>query len=147
MIIMVIIIIKKTIIIMDYYYSAHVCHSVTLLAQNHYYSGSSPAAIAALDQYGIISYRVPNIYYTWVERDNCGQNALSKGISTKRESNPRGSAVIMSREHEPIQYSAPTLKLYLDSLPDYRRIYIYIHYYFLTFLLSAQMVLIEIDKE
>ena len=32
-------------------YSAHVCHSVTLLALNHYYPGFSPAAIAALEHY------------------------------------------------------------------------------------------------
>ena len=32
-------------------FSAHVCHSVTLLAVNHYYSGFSPAAIAALKHY------------------------------------------------------------------------------------------------
>ena len=31
---------------------------------------------------GINSCWVP-IYYTWVERDNCGQNALSKGIHTE----------------------------------------------------------------
>ena len=52
----------------------------------------SPAAIAALEHFiqGIISCRVP-IYHTWVERDNCGQNTLSKGIRTERESNTRPS--------------------------------------------------------
>ena len=30
-------------------------------------------------------------YYTWVKRDNCGQNALSKGVCTEWDSNPRSS--------------------------------------------------------
>ena len=53
---------------------------------------------------GINSCRVP-IYYTWVERDNCGQNAmpmdprinaLSKGIRTEWDSNPRRSDYVES---------------------------------------------------
>ena len=36
---------------------------------------------------GINSCGVP-IYYTWVERANCGQNALSRGIRTEWDSNP-----------------------------------------------------------
>ena len=65
---------------------------MTLLAINHYYPGFSPAAIArgARALQGIIFCRVP-IYYTWVVRDNCGQNTLSKGIRTERDSNPRPS--------------------------------------------------------
>ena len=39
---------------------------------------------------GIHSYQLP-IYYTWVERDNCGQNALSKGICSEWDSNLRPS--------------------------------------------------------
>ena len=39
---------------------------------------------------GINSCQVP-IYYTWVERDNCGQNALSRGIHIEWDLNPRPS--------------------------------------------------------
>ena len=51
---------------------------------------------------GINTCRVP-IYYTWVERDNCGQNALSKGIRTGgiRTHDP----LITSREHKPLHHS------------------------------------------
>ena len=34
--------------------------------------------VAHKESKGIDSYRVP-IYYTWVDRDNCGENSLSKG--------------------------------------------------------------------
>ena len=50
-------------------YCAHVCHTVTLLAQKHYYPSFSPAACGAEALEGINSCRVP-IYYTCVERDN-----------------------------------------------------------------------------
>ena len=33
----------------------------------------------------------PFTIYIWVERDNCGENALSRGIRTEWDSNPRPS--------------------------------------------------------
>ena len=36
---------------------------------------------------GIISCQVP-IYFTWVGRDNCGQNTLSRSICTEWDFNP-----------------------------------------------------------
>ena len=59
------------------------------------------SAIRAFE--GINSSRVP-IYYTWVERDNCGQNALPKGVRTEWDSNSRPSEC---REREPLHHSAP----------------------------------------
>ena len=56
------------------------------------------------------SCRVP-IYYTWVERDNCGQNALSKGLRTEWDSNPR-----------PSDYKSRVR----TTTPQYLYIYIYI---------------------
>ena len=50
-----------------------------------------PCSLSALGAFeGINSCWVP-IYYTWVERDNCGQNALSKGVRAEWDSNPRPS--------------------------------------------------------
>ena len=49
------------------------------------YPSCSLSALRAFE--GINSCWIP-IYYTWVERDNCGQNALSKGVRTERDSNP-----------------------------------------------------------
>ena len=46
------------------------------------------AAFNAKSIEGINSCRIP-IYYTWVERGNYGQNALSRGIRTEWDSNPR----------------------------------------------------------
>ena len=62
------------------------------LCSMHYYPGVSPhtATFSAMSIEGINSYRT-HIYYTWVERDNCGQKALSRSIRTKRKSNPRPS--------------------------------------------------------
>ena len=60
------------------------------MRSRHYYPSFNPhAAFSALRAFeGINSCWVP-IYYTWVERDNCGQNALSKGVRTEWDSNPR----------------------------------------------------------
>ena len=54
---------------------------------------------------GINTCRVP-INYTKVERDNCGQNALSKGIRTEWNSNPR-----------PSDYESRTRNHYTTVLP------------------------------
>ena len=64
----------------------------TSLCSMHYYPSGSPhnATFSAMSIEGINSYRT-HIYYTWVERDNCGQKALSRSIRTKRKSNPRPS--------------------------------------------------------
>ena len=63
------------------------------MRSRHYYPSFRPHA--AFQRYirafgGINSCWVP-IYCTWVERDNCEQNALSKGIRTEWDSNPRTS--------------------------------------------------------
>ena len=81
--------------IMDSYnYSAQFCHSVIILALNHYYPGFSPAAIAALEHYqvGIIDTgRYPFTKPGSRETNYCVQNVMSKGIRTERELIPRPS--------------------------------------------------------
>ena len=62
---------------------------------------------------GINSCWVP-IYYTWVERDNNGQYALSKGVRTEWDSNPR-DLLIASRECKPLHHSAPRCRLNADA--------------------------------
>ena len=55
-----------------------------------YYPSVSPhaASFSSKSIEGTQSFRVP-IYFTWVERDDCGENALSRGIRNQRNSNPR----------------------------------------------------------
>ena len=73
-------------------YIAHITSNGVSMRSRHYYPSFSPqCSLSALRAFeGINSCWVP-IYYTWVERDNCGQNALSKGVRTEWDSNPRPS--------------------------------------------------------
>ena len=57
--------------------------SATLQALNH-----SPAAIAAHEHYKKLIPAGYPFTTPGSRRENCGPNALSKGIRTKRESNP-----------------------------------------------------------
>ena len=61
----------------------------------------------------INSYQVP-IYYTWVERDNRGQNALPRGMRTgwNRTTDP----LITSPEPDPVHNSALTNELLIVVL-------------------------------
>ena len=73
-------------------YSAyHIQYGITMRSKALLPQLQPPCSLSALRAFkGINSCWVP-IYYTWVKRDNCGQNALSKGIRTEWDSNPRPS--------------------------------------------------------
>ena len=69
---------------------------------------------------GIKSYWVP-IYLPWVERDNCGQNALCRGIRTYCPgSNPAWDPLIMSRDHELIHHTAATYYHFIHFRREWR---------------------------
>ena len=74
-----------------FFYSAYHIQIASICAWGIITPALAPCSLLALIAFeGINSCWVP-IYYTSVERDNCGQNTLSRGIRTEWDSNQRPS--------------------------------------------------------
>ena len=104
-----------------------------MISLTYYYSGFSRAAYRCSKALqGISSCRVP-IHYTWVKRDNCGQNTLSKGIRTEWDMNPRPSDYKLRAQTTTPQCShtcsiaiAPVLHIELAHTPQ--QIFFFVHH-------------------
>ena len=83
--------------------------AVTPLALNHYYPGFSPVAIAVLEHYKEqFPAGYPNFTTPW-SRETIIVDKMPCLRAYAPSGNRTDDPLIMSREHEPIRYSAPTV--------------------------------------